>query len=137
MAERGLSVGPHYHLALGTAVRTGGTPAAAGQFSWGGNPGVGSLHRMRDAVEREWPGPLEIVEHSHSAMAHAYEAGASGMPCAFFRGHRGSDLASINSQVKFITCPFTGEDLACIPAHRLDVTIIHAQKADRELWVRH
>src|ERR1700751_1138369 len=61
-------------------------------FSWGGNPGVGSLHRRRDAVERDWPAPLEIVEHSHAAMAHAYEAGASGMPCAFFRGYRGSDL---------------------------------------------
>jgi len=101
-------------------------------FSWGGNPGVGSLHRMRDAIERGWPGPLEIVEHSHAAMAHAYEAGASGMPCAVFRGYRGSDLASVNGQVRFISCPFSGEDLACIPAHRPDVTIIHAQKADRE-----
>ncbi len=101
-------------------------------FSWGGNPGVGSLHRMRDAIERGWPEPLEIVEHSHAAMAHAYEAGASGMPSAFFRGYRGSDLASVNGQVKFITCPFSGEELACIPAHRPDVTIIHAQKADRE-----
>ena len=106
-------------------------------FSWGGNPGVGSLHRMRDAIERGWPAPLEIVEHSHAAMAHAYEAGASGMPCAFFRGYRGSDLASVNDQVKFVACPFTGEDLACIPAHRPDVTIIHAQRADREgnVWI--
>ena len=61
-------------------------------FSWGGNPGVGSLHRLRDAVERGWPQPLEIEEHSHSAMAHAYAAGAAGMPCAVFRGYRGSDL---------------------------------------------
>jgi glutaconate CoA-transferase subunit A len=101
-------------------------------FSWGGNPGVGSLHRMRDAIERGWPEPLEIVEHSHSAMAHAYEAGASGMPCAFFRGYRGSDLPSVNGQIKFTACPFSGEELACIPAHRPDVTIVHAQKADRE-----
>jgi len=101
-------------------------------FSWGGNPGVGSLHRMRDAVEHGWPQPLEIVEHSHAAMAHAYEAGASGMPCGFFRGYRGSDLASVNGQIKFITCPFSGEELACVPAHRPDVTIIHAQKADRQ-----
>ena len=101
-------------------------------FSWGGNPGVGSLHRMRDAIERGWPEPLEIVEHSHAAMAQAYEAGASGMPCAIFRGYRGSDLASVNGQVMFITCPFSGEELACIPAHRPDVTVIHAQKADRE-----
>jgi glutaconate CoA-transferase, subunit A len=100
-------------------------------FSWGGNPGVGSLHRLRDAVERGWPEPLELVEHSHAAMALAYEAGASGMPCAFFRGYRGTDLASVNA-VRFVTCPFTGEELACVPAHRPDVTIIHAQKADRE-----
>jgi glutaconate CoA-transferase, subunit A len=101
-------------------------------FSWGGNPGVGSLHRLRDAVERGWPEPLELVEHSHAAMAHAYEAGASGMPCAVFRGYRGTDLASANGHVRFVTCPFTGEELACVPAHRPDVTIIHAQKADRE-----
>src|SRR5499427_1870065 len=101
-------------------------------FSWGGNPGVGSLHRFRDAVEHGWPHPLEIVEHSHAAMANAYEAGAAGMPCAFFRGYRGSDLPSVNPLIRFVTCPFTGEELACIPALRPDVTIIHAQKADRE-----
>ena len=101
-------------------------------FSWGGNPGVGSLHRFRDAVERGWPGPLEIVEHSHAAMANAYEAGASGLPCAFFRGYRGSDLAAVNPEIRFVACPFTGEELACIPALRPDVSIIHAQRADRE-----
>jgi glutaconate CoA-transferase subunit A len=101
-------------------------------FSWGGNPGIGSLHRLRDAVERGWPRPLEIIEHSHAAMACAYEAGAAAMPCAFFRGYRGSDLPSINPHMKFVNCPFTGEELACIPALRPDVTIIHAQKADRE-----
>ncbi len=100
-------------------------------FSWGGNPGVGSLHRMRDAVEKGWPAPLEIVEHSHAGMAMAYEAGASGMPCAFLRGYRGTDLATVNPNIKFIACPFTGEELACIPAHRPDVAIVHAQKADR------
>jgi len=101
-------------------------------FSWGGNPGVGSLHRLRDAVERGWPAPLEIQEHSHSAMAHAYAAGASGMPSAFFRGYRGSELARVNPSIKFIACPFTGESLAVVPALRPDVTIIHAQKADRD-----
>ncbi|MEO8661075.1 MAG: CoA-transferase [Bryobacteraceae bacterium] len=101
-------------------------------FSWGGNPGVGSLHRLRDAVEREWPGPLELVEHSHAAMANAYEAGAAGMPCAFFRGYLGSDLPRVNPDIRFVPCPFTGEQLACIPALRPDVTFIHAQRADRE-----
>jgi glutaconate CoA-transferase subunit A len=100
-------------------------------FSWGGNPGVGSLHRLRDAVERGWPTPLEIEEHSHSAMAHAYAAGAAGMPCAVFKGYRGSQLAEVNPNIRSVACPFTGESLAAVPAIRPDVAVIHAQKADR------
>jgi glutaconate CoA-transferase subunit A len=101
-------------------------------FSWGGNPGVGSLHRFREAVEKGWPQPLEIVEHSHAAMANAYDAGAAGLPCAIFRGYRGSDIPAVNDSIRFIDCPFTGEQLACVPALRPDVSIIHAQKADRD-----
>jgi len=101
-------------------------------FSWGGNPGVGSLHRLRDAVEKQWPRPLEIEEHGHSAMAHAYAAGAAGMPAAFFRGYRGSDLVKVNPNIRFVPCPFTGESLAAVPALRPDVAIVHAQKADRQ-----
>jgi glutaconate CoA-transferase subunit A len=100
-------------------------------FSWGGNPGVGSLHRLRDAVENGWPHELEIEEHSHAAMANAYEAGAAGLPCAFFRGYVGGDLPKVNANIKYIQCPFTGETLASVPAHRPDVAVIHAQKADR------
>jgi glutaconate CoA-transferase subunit A len=101
-------------------------------FSWGGNPGVGSLHRFRDAVENQWPQPLEIEEHTHAAMANAYTAGAAGLPCAIFRGYQGVDLPSVNPNIRFVTCPFTGESLACIPALRPDVAIIHAQRADRQ-----
>jgi glutaconate CoA-transferase subunit A len=101
-------------------------------FSWGGNPGVGSLHRLRDAVERGWPRPIEIEEHSHAAMAHAYAAGAANMPAAFFRGYAGSDLAAVNPNIRFVACPFTGVRLAAVPALRPDVTIVHAQKADRD-----
>ncbi|MBO0755019.1 MAG: CoA transferase subunit A [Bradyrhizobiaceae bacterium] len=100
-------------------------------FSWGGNPGVGSLHRLRDAVENGWPNPLAIVEHSHAAMANAYDAGAAGLPCAIFRGYIGADLAHVNPAIKTIVCPFSGETLAAIPALRPDVAIVHAQKADR------
>jgi len=100
-------------------------------FSWGGNPGVGSLHRMRDAVENGWPHPLAIEEHSHAAMANAYEAGAAGLPCAIFRGYIGVDLPKVNFNIKHVTCPFTGEQLAAIPSLRPDVAVIHAQKADR------
>jgi glutaconate CoA-transferase subunit A len=100
-------------------------------FSWGGNPGVGSLHRLRDAVEHGWPRSLELEEHSHAAMAQAYAAGAARMPCAIFRGYLGSDLPRVNPHIRSIVCPFTGEKLAAVPALRPDVTIIHAQKADR------
>jgi glutaconate CoA-transferase subunit A len=100
-------------------------------FSWGGNPGVGSLHRFRDAVENGWPHSIEIEEHSHAAMANAYDAGAAGLPCAIFRGYRGAELAKVNPNIRSITCPFTGEELAAVPAHNLDCAIIHAQKANR------
>ena len=100
-------------------------------FSWGGNPGVGSIHRLRDAVENGWPQPLALEEHSHSAMANAYEAGAAGLPCAIFRGYIGVELARVNPNIKHITCPFTGERLAAVPALRPDVAVIHALKADR------
>jgi len=100
-------------------------------FSWGGNPGVGSLHRLRDAVEHGWPNQLEIEEHSHAAMANAWAAGAAGLPCAIFRGYLGAELADVNPNIKTVECPFTGEVLAAVPAHRPDVGIIHAQRADR------
>ena len=101
-------------------------------FSWGGNPGVGSTHRLREAVEKGWPKKLEIEEHSHAAMANAYEAGAAGLPCAIFRGYIGGDLPKVNSNIKRVTCPFTDEELAAVPAHRPDVAVIHAQRADRQ-----
>jgi len=101
-------------------------------FSWGGNPGVGSLHRFRDAVENSWPQALAIEEHSHAAMANAYDAGAAGLPCAILRGYIGADLPKVNSNIRHITCPFTGEKLAAVPAIRPDVGIVHAQKADRD-----
>ena len=100
-------------------------------FSWGGNPGVGSLHRFRDAYQKGYPRRLEIEEHSHAAMANAYEAGAAGLPFAVFRGYRGAELARVNPNIKSVTCPYTGEVLATVPAIRLDSAVIHAQKADR------
>src|ERR687885_2849715 len=88
-------------------------------FSWGGNPGVGSLHRLRDPVENGWPAPLELVEHSHAGMAAAYAAGAANLPFGLLRGYAGNDLAT-RTTVAWITCPFTGEQLAAVPAHRPD-----------------
>jgi glutaconate CoA-transferase, subunit A len=107
-------------------------------FSWGGNPGVGSLHRLRDAVENGWPAPLEIEEHSHAGMANRYVAGASGLPFAVLRGYVGTDLEKRADNIAPITCPFTGETLTAVPAIRPDAGVIHAQRADREgnvqLW---
>ncbi len=136
-------------------------------FSWGGNPGVGSLHRFRDAIEHSWPAPLELEEHSHAGMANRYVAGASGLPFAVLRGYRGTGLAAraannraannragnnragnnragnnraanTGTNISDIACPFTGEKLTAVAALRPDVTVIHAQRADREgnvqLW---
>jgi glutaconate CoA-transferase subunit A len=112
-------------------------------FSWGGNPGVGSLHRFRDAVENGWPGPLQLEEHSHAGMANRYAAGAAGLPFAVLRGYGGTGLESLpgldgQPAVRPITCPFTGERLTAVAALTPDVAVIHAQQADRagnvQLW---
>jgi glutaconate CoA-transferase subunit A len=106
-------------------------------FSWGGNPGVGSLRRLRDAVEHGWPAPLELEEHTHAGMAAAYAAGAANLPFGLLRGYAGTDLAA-RTNVRFVDCPFTGERLAAVPAIRPDVGVVHAQQADRagnvQLW---
>jgi glutaconate CoA-transferase, subunit A len=106
-------------------------------FSYGGNPGVGSLHRFRDAIEHDWPHAIEIEEHSHAGMANRYVAGASKLPFAVMRGYTGTDLVA-HTRVQPITCPFTGEQLTAVPALNPDVGIVHAQEADRDgnvqLW---
>jgi glutaconate CoA-transferase subunit A len=101
-------------------------------FSWGGNPGVGSLHRLRDAVEHGWPAPLALDEHTHAGMAAAYCAGAARLPFGVLRGYQGTDLATANPGIRSVTCPYTGEHLATVPAINPDVTILHAQRADRQ-----
>ena len=107
-------------------------------FSWGGNPGVGSLHRFRDAVENGWPAPLEIEEHSHAGLTNRYVAGASGLPFTVLRGYAGTDLVGRTASLAPITCPFTGERLTAVAALRPDVAVVHAQQADRhgnvQLW---
>jgi glutaconate CoA-transferase subunit A len=100
-------------------------------FSYVGNPGVGLLRRVRDAIENGYPNKPEIEEHSHSAMAMAYEAGAANLPLAVFRGYKGAGLPAVNPNIRSIIDPFTGEELAAIPSVRPDVTFIHAQKASR------
>src|SRR5258706_5010776 len=106
--------------------------ASALVFAWGGNPGVGSLHRFRDAVEHAWPVPLRLEEHSHAGMANRYVAGASGLPFAVMRGYVGTDLPNHTANIAAITCPFTGEVLTAVPALNPDVAVVHAQRADRQ-----
>jgi glutaconate CoA-transferase, subunit A len=107
-------------------------------FSYGGNPGVGSLHRFRDAIENGWPRAIELREHSHAGLANAYVAGASHLPFAVLRGYAGTDLPEHNDDIAFIECPFTGQRLSAVRAINPDVAIIHAQQADRQgnvqLW---
>ena len=105
--------------------------ARALTFSWGGNPGVGSLHRLRDAVENNWPRPLTIYEHSHAGMAAAYTAGAAKLPFGMLRGYVGTDLSQVNPQVSEVCCPYTNASIATVPAINPDVTVLHAQAADR------
>ena len=97
-------------------------------YSWAGNPGVGSLHAFRRALEGA--GGLETEEYSHFGMVARFQAGASGLPFATLRNYAGTDLPRVNPLIKTVTCPYTGEVLATVPALRPDVTIVHAQRAD-------
>lgn len=107
-------------------------------FSWGGNPGVGSLHRFRDAIQNDWPCPLEIEEHTHAGLTNRYVAGASGLPFTVMRGYRGTDLFHNTKNVTTIKSPFGDEEITAVASVNPDITIIHAQQADRNgnvmLW---
>ena len=98
-------------------------------FSWAGNPGAGSLHAFRRAVEQGIP-PLELEEYSHFGMVARVSAGAAGLPFWVMRNYMGTDLPVVNPSIKTVACPYTGEVLATVPALKPDVTIIHAQRAD-------
>ncbi len=100
-------------------------------FSWAGNPGVGSLHAFRRAVEGE-PRRLEIEEYSHFGMVARFSAGAAGLPFWPLRDYAGTDLPRVNDRIKAVACPYTGEALATVPALNPDVTIVHAQRADAQ-----
>ncbi len=98
-------------------------------FSWAGNPGVGSLHAFRRAVEGQ---RLEIEEYSHFGMVARFAAGAAGLPFWPLRDYMGTDLPRVNDRIKTVACPYTGEALATVPALNPDVTIVHAQRADAQ-----
>ncbi len=99
-------------------------------FSWAGNPGAGSLYAFRRAVEHATPYPLEIEEYSHFGMIARVTAGAARLPFYPLRNYGGSDFPVVNPQIRSVTCPYTGEELATVPALNPDVAILHAQRAD-------
>ena len=99
-------------------------------FSWAGNPGAGSLHAFRRAVEGRGGPPLELEEYSHFGMVGRLSAGASGLPFWPMRNYMGTDLPGANPRIATVECPYTGERLATVPALNPDVTIVHAQRAD-------
>jgi glutaconate CoA-transferase subunit A len=98
-------------------------------FSWAGNPGVGSLHAFRRAVEGQ---TLEIEEYSHFGMVARFSAGAAGLPFWPLRDYAGTDLPAANPRIKSVSCPYTGDVLATVPALNPDVTIVHAQRSDAQ-----
>jgi glutaconate CoA-transferase, subunit A len=100
-------------------------------FSWAGNPGAGSLGAFRRAVEKGEP-PLEIEEYSHFGMVARMSAGAASLPFWVMRNYMGTDLPVSNPRIRTVTCPYTGEELATVPALNPDVTIVHAQRADEQ-----
>jgi glutaconate CoA-transferase subunit A len=100
-------------------------------FSWAGNPGAGSLHAFRRAVEGKGP-PLELEEYSHFGMVGRLSAGASRLPFWTLRNYMGTDLPTVNPMIRTVTCPYTGEVLATVPALNPDVTVVHAQRADSQ-----
>ncbi|MGH7888861.1 MAG: CoA transferase subunit A [Candidatus Binatia bacterium] len=107
-------------------------------FSWAGNPGAGPLYALRRAVENGIPNPLELEEYSHYGMVARLTAGAAKLPFYPLRNYMGSDLPRVNPQIKKVACPFTGEELAAVPALNPDTAIIHAQRADEngnaQIW---
>jgi glutaconate CoA-transferase subunit A len=101
-------------------------------FSWAGNPGAGSLHAFRRAVEGKGAPALELEEYSHFGMVGRLCAGAARLPFWPMRNYMGTDLPAVNPRIATVECPYTGERLATVPALNPDVTIVHAQRADTQ-----
>ncbi len=107
-------------------------------FSYLGNPGVGSLHCIRRAVEAGDPAPLRLEEYSHGGMVARYQAGAARLPFMPLRSYAGSDMPRVNERIRFVDSPYGDGPIAVVPPLNPDVAIIHAQRADKngntQLW---
>ncbi len=98
-------------------------------FSWLGNPGVGSLHAIRRAMEAR-PSQLEGEEYSHFGMVCRYTAGAMNLPFFPLRSYEDTDLPQANPLIRPIRSPYSDEAIYAVPALKPDVAIVHAQRAD-------
>jgi glutaconate CoA-transferase subunit A len=99
-------------------------------FSYLGNPGVGSLHCVRRAVEKGVPRPLEVEEYSHFGMVSRYLAGAARLPFFPLRSYLGADQPKVNPNIRFVDSPYGDGPIAVVPPLKPDVAVIHAQRAD-------
>jgi glutaconate CoA-transferase, subunit A len=75
-------------------------------------------------------GRARFEEWSHMAMGMRFRAGAMGVPFLPMRSMMGSDLAPRLSDLREMTCPFTGDRLLLVPALNPDVALIHVQRCD-------
>lgn len=107
-------------------------------FSWAGNPGVGSLPAFRRAAEDGVPTEIELEEYTHFGMIAALHAGAANLPFAPLRGFLGSDLPDHNDNIARIESPFGDDYVYAVAPIRPDVTVVRAQRADKNgnahLW---
>jgi len=111
--------------------------------SFVGNSSVGSLGELRRRVENADPAPLTLVEYSHYGIVCRYLAGAQRLPFYPVRSYFGTDLPSINEDLRIVDSPYPLPDgsierVYVVPPINPDVTIIHAQRADRsgnvQMW---
>jgi glutaconate CoA-transferase subunit A len=108
-------------------------------FSWLGNPGVGSLYAARRRIEQADPEPLEVEEYSHFGMVCRYVAGAANLPFFPIRSYYESDIPTVNPRIRPMTSPYEdATEVYVVPPLRPDVTVVHAQRADRfgntQIW---
>ncbi|MFC9359028.1 CoA transferase subunit A [Rhodococcus sp. NPDC057014] len=99
---------------------------------------AGSLHELRRRIERHDPVPLEVEEYSHYGMVCRYQAGAAGLPFFPLRSYAGSDLPRLNPRIRLVDDPYGEGTVYVVPPLNPDVTIVHAQRADRhgnvQIW---
>ncbi|MDY6866910.1 MAG: CoA-transferase [Chloroflexota bacterium] len=96
-------------------------------FSYMGNPGVGSLRRVRTAIEA---GELEWEEYSHFSMISRLQAGASGLPFMPMNPTGNLDITAQNTNYKHVKDPYTGQEVVVVPPLKPDVAVVHVQRAD-------